>query len=391
MPSAARAAALGSGLVVLLAVTGCVSNAAPRTTATAGAARIAVTSSADACDLSTTTAPSGTLTFTVSNTGSDVTEFYLYASDGKQVVGEVENIGPGLSRDLVVSVKPGTYVAACKPGMAGDGIRHDVTVTDSGTPVPTAGAAGLDDAEAAYVAYVRDQVGDLLTATQGFAAAVTAGDAAKARALYPAARAHYESVEPVAESFGELDGLLDAREADLADGEAWSGWHLLEKDLWPPAGYSPLTAEERSAAAADLVANTGKLVALVNDPSFMFEAFQITNGAKELLDEVATKKVTGEEEAWSHTDLSDLQANVDGAHEAYTAVADVVRAKDASLADELDQRFAAVDALLAAHGSIDAGFTLYDQLTSDQVKQLAAGVDALSEPLSRLTTTVTGA
>jgi len=141
MPSAARAAAaLGSGLVVLVAVTGCVSNAAPEATSTTGAARIAVTSSADACDLSTSTAPSGTLTFTVSNTGSDVTEFYLYAADGKQVVGEVENIGPGLSRDLVVTAKPGTYVAACKPGMAGDGIRHDVTVTDSGTPVPTTGA-----------------------------------------------------------------------------------------------------------------------------------------------------------------------------------------------------------------------------------------------------------
>jgi iron uptake system component EfeO len=399
MPSAARGvAALGSGLVVLAAVTGCVSNAAPAGTTTTGAGTITVTSSADACDLSATTAPSGRLTFAVSNTGTDVTEFYLYASDGRTVVGEVENVGPGLSRTLVVQARPGSYVAACKPGMTGDGIRHDVTVTDSGTPVPTADAAGLAAAETAYVAYVRDEVDDLLTATQAFATAVKAGDDEQARSLYPAARAHYERVEPVAESFGELDGLLDARQADLSDGQTWSGWHLLEKDLWPPAAaanggaaYTPLTADQRAAAADDLVANTRKLVTLVHDPSFTFQAFQITNGAKELLDEVATGKVTGEEEIWSHTDLSDFRANVDGAKEAYTAVANVVRTKNAPLADELDQRFAAVEALLAQHGSIDSGFTPYDQLTPDQVKQLAAAVDALSEPLSELTTAVTGA
>lgn len=395
MPRPAPTALLGAGLIAL-ALSGCVSNA-PR----AGAAGVVtVTSTADACDLSTTRAPSGTLTFSVSNAGTDVTEFYLLAADGLQVISEVENIGPGISRDLVVQARPGSYVAACRPGMVGDGIRHDFVVTDSGTAVgPTGGTADqLASAEASYVAYVKDQVGALLTATQDFAAVVTAGNVAQARALYPTARAHYERVEPVAESFGDLDPLLDAREADLTAGETWSGWHLLEKDLWPPAAdanggvaYTPLTVEARTAAADHLVATTRTLADTVNDPSFAFHAFQITNGAKSLLDEVATGKVTGEEEIWSHTDLWDFQANVDGARIAYQVVADVVRAQEPALAGELDQRFGRIDALLATYGSIDAGFTSYDQLTADQVKQLAAAVDALSEPLSRLTTTITGA
>ena len=133
MLSAARAALpVGVGLVVL-AVTGCVSNASPGATASTGVGgAITVTSSADACDLSATTVPSGSVTFSVKNTGSDVAEFYLLAADGQRVVGEVEDIGPGLSRDLVVQAAPGSYVAACKPGMSGDGIRHDLTVTDSG-------------------------------------------------------------------------------------------------------------------------------------------------------------------------------------------------------------------------------------------------------------------
>jgi iron uptake system component EfeO len=91
---------------------------------------VSVTSSDTTCEVSSTEVGSGSVTFEVKNTGSKVTEFYLYAEDGKRVVGEVENIGPGLTRDLVVSAEPGSYVTACKPGMQGDGIRGTLTVTD---------------------------------------------------------------------------------------------------------------------------------------------------------------------------------------------------------------------------------------------------------------------
>ena len=120
-------------------------------------------------------------------------------------------------------------------------------------------------------------------------------------------------------------------------------------------------------------------------------ALQLANGAKELLDEVATGKVTGEEEIWSHTDLWDFQANVDGARVGYEVLADIVEAQDPDLSSELATRFAELQSLLTEQGSIESGFTYYDELTEAQVKDLAAAVDALSEPLSRLTTTVTGA
>src|SRR3954454_7182180 len=93
---------------------------------------VAVSSSDDGCELSTVEAPSGTLTFDVTNDGSQITEFYLLDEDGLRIVGEVENIGPDLSRKLVVNAPAGTYLTACKPGMKGDGIRADFTVTDSG-------------------------------------------------------------------------------------------------------------------------------------------------------------------------------------------------------------------------------------------------------------------
>ena len=55
-----------------------------------------------------------------------------------------------------------------------------------------------------------------------------------------------------------------------------------------------------------------------------FSADKIGNGAKALMDEVATGKVTGEEEAWSHTDLWDFNANLQGSQ---TAVASVRRTR----------------------------------------------------------------
>ena len=55
-------------------------------------------------------------------TAAKVTEFYVYAA-GDRVMGEVENIAPGLTRDLIVELPAGTYETACKPGMIGKGIR----------------------------------------------------------------------------------------------------------------------------------------------------------------------------------------------------------------------------------------------------------------------------
>ncbi len=390
---------LALAALVLPLTAACVDNDASADPATTAGA-LTVSSTADACDVSAATAPSGTLTFKVTNDGSDVTEFYLLGDDGLRVVSEVENIGPGLTRDLVVQVRPGDYFTACKPGMVGDGIRAAFTVTDSGQEVGPTGdvAAQLKDAEAQYVAYVKDQVGALIAGTQEFADAYRAGDDDKARELYAPTRVHWERVEPVAESFGDLDPLTDAREADLEEGQAWSGWHYIEKDLWQPTpdanggqAYTPLTSEQRATAADDLVKYTQQLVDQVNASDFTFEAFQISNGAKELLDEVANGKVTGEEEIWSHTDLWDFQANVDGARVGYEVLKDVVEAQDADLAASLEERFAALQALLTAQGSVEDGFTSYDELTDEQVKELSAAVDALSEPLSQLTVVVTGA
>ena len=378
------AVALAAATVV---AAGCTEQGA--TTTGADTATVDVTSSDGACELSTTEIESGNLVFDVTNDGAEVTEFYLLAEDGLRIVGEVEDIGPGVSRRLVVRAEPGEYVTACDPGMAGEGLRAGFTVVDGGdgSLEPAADDELLATAVEQYAAYVDHQTEQLVAETAEFASAYLDGDDETARARYPEARTHWERIEPGAESFGDLDPRLDLREADLEPGQAWTGWHRIEKDLWPPSdvGYEAATDAERAELADLLVADTDELAQRVGELELRPD--QLGNGAKELLDEVATGKVTGEEEIWSGTDLWDFQANVDGARVAFEVLAPVLAERDPELAEVLEERFADVQALLDEHRDGD-GFVAYGELSTDEVKALSDAVSALGEPLSRLTAAV---
>jgi len=116
--------ALGGVALLVLAV-GCTSK-------DKGQNSVAVTATDSACEVAPTQLPSGSTTFVVTNKGGDVTEVYVYGEDDK-VMGEVENIGPGTSRDFTVDLGGGSYDVACKPGQKGDGIRTEITVSGTAT------------------------------------------------------------------------------------------------------------------------------------------------------------------------------------------------------------------------------------------------------------------
>ncbi len=252
---------------------------------------------------------------------------------------------------------------------------------------PSADPALVAEAERDYARFVAEEADALLAGTIRFAHAATDGQDERARALYPQVRSHWERIETIAESFGDLDPRLDAREADLAEGEEWTGWHRLEKDLWPHRAqdYVALTESERSTLADQLVSDTRELVDRIGD--LEFSVTDIADGSRGLLEEVAAGKVTGEEEYWSRTDLYDFQANIDGALRGFEGVRPIVREADPELAATLDRRFAEVQDLLDQHRR-GSGFVGYDELGTDQVKRLADAVNALSEPLSRLSAVV---
>ena len=116
------------------------------------------------------------------------------------------------------------------------------------------------------------------------------------------------------------------------------------------------------------------------------EAAQIANGSVELLGEVSKSKITGEEERYSHIDLVDVEANIDGAKAGFDAVRPIVAKKNRKLAETIDARFVAMTAALDKYRDANApsGYVSYTALTPAQTRELSRSVDALAEPLSRV-------
>ena len=173
-----------------------------------------------------------------------------------------------------------------------------------------------------------------------------------------------------------MDRLAPDREGPLAAGG--------------PSGYTALT----KAAAGEVrrpAARRHQDAARAGRRSSSYTVDQIGNGAKSLLDEVATGKVTGEEETWSHTDLWDFPANVDGARVALRGpAAGARRPRTRSSRSRSTQRFEGLQAMLDRTGSATTASSPTTQLSTEaQVKELSDAVNALSEPLSQLTAAVT--
>jgi iron uptake system component EfeO len=334
---------------------------------------IAVKATDTTCEVTRTTLPAGTHVFAVTNAGAKVTEFYVYAA-GDRVLGEVENITPGLSRELRVELPAGSYQMACKPGMIGDGIRAALTV--SGTSSALTQDAQLAQATASYTRYITSQSEALAQRTGEFAAAVKAGDMARSKALYPVARTYYERIEPVAEIFGDLDPKIDGREDGATSELPFTGFHRIEKDLWVTGDIS-----KTGPIADQLVADVKELVTKAEAETL--SPLQLANGAKELLDEVASSKITGEEERYSHTDLWDFAANVDGAQAAVAALRPALEQRDPGLVKQIDGGFAAVEAELGQYRKGD-GWKLHTELTEPELKRLSDVINALAEPISKV-------
>ena len=361
----------------VLALAGC-GGGSDEPAATAEGGPITVAANDTACEVARASADAGTSVFTVTNKGQKVTEFYVYAP-GDRVMGEVENIAPGLSRELHVELPAGTYETACKPGMIGKGIRSAFAV--SGSSAPLTDDAALAAATDSYSRYVKSQTDALLVKTEEFVNAVKANDVEKAKALFPIARTYWERIEPVAEIFGDLDPKIDDREEVVEEGMEFTGFHRIEKDLW---AAKPDVSKD-GPIADRLLTDVKEIVAKAQAEKL--SPLQLANGAKGLLDEVATGKITGEEDRYSHTDLWDFNANVEGSKAAIASLRPVLEERDAALVKTLDTEFGNVDTALAKHRDGD-GWKLHDKLTQADLKELSDAINALAEPISKVAAVV---
>ena len=243
------------------------------------------------------------------------------------------------------------------------------------------GKTDLSKETAEYKKYVEGQIDMLLKDTENFAQLLKTGKLDEAKKVYPLIRMAYERSEPIAESFGESDVKIDYRLVDFKEEfkneEGWKGFHRIEKILWEQN-----TTKGTEKYADDLVNDIKELKAKI--ATIEVTPDLMVTGAIDLLNEVSTQKITGEEEVFSHTDLYDFRANIEGAQKIFELFRPKLEQKDAKLVTTLDTEFKAVNALLDKYMTDDKHYKLYTELTKEDTKALAEAVTKLGEPLSQM-------
>ncbi|CAN5282849.1 iron uptake system protein EfeO [soil metagenome] len=343
-----------------------------------GAAQVTVTLTGSQCALDYTSAQAGPVTFTVTNTDAAGLSEVELMSD-KRILGERENIVAGLKpTSFTVTLTGGTYQLNC-PGATTENTPFTVT---GASATAASGVQGLlTEGTVGYGAYVEDQAAGLVGAVATLDAAIRAGDVTAAQKAYAAARPFYERIEPVAESFADLDPQIDARIADVEPGTAWTGFHPIEKDLFETGAIAGTT----KALGTKLVADVTQLQILASGLTYKPE--ELANGASSLLEEVQSSKITGEEEAYSHIDLVDFAANIEGSEQAFEYLKPALTTIDPDLTSTISAQFESVDALLAGYADASAlgGYELYtDAVKASDATKLTQVIQALQAPLSQI-------
>lgn len=358
-----------------------------------GVSQIAITLTGDnggACVLDHDSAQAGPITFTVTNkTATGLTEVEIQS--GNRILGEKENLAPGLpSVALTLTLGGGQYQVYC-PGAGTEMVNFTVTgqaaAQASGTTAQLLKAG--TDGYATYVAGIADA---MVTAVGILKADIDAGNLDKARAEYPLARPFYERIESDVDGFilpgfkatdnaGNLDYLIDMRASNLDPKVGWHGFHLIERDLFQDGKIT----DQTKATAAELQKNVVLLAKLVKGLTYKPE--DLANGAADLLEEVQSTKISGEEEAYSHTDLVDFAGNVEGAQQAFAFLEPGMRKIDPDLTARVQAEFTKVTALLDRYrdAKVPGGYVIYtaDIRRADAAK-LSRAIQALQEPLSKI-------
>lgn len=377
-------AAVAAGLA--LAASGCASSHRPAASAS-GPGRVTTVTielTPQGCAPKPARAPAGEVDFSVANRDADaVSEAELRTADLSKILGEQENLTPGLSGGFSLTIQPGSYKINC-PGAVRP--RWDFTVTGQAAGPSWSSHPQLAAAVHSYASYVDQNTSDLISHTRAFCQAIDAGNLSQAEILYPRARVYYERIEPVAEIWGSLDTAIDGRwENPVTVPSQFTGFHKIEQLLW-----ADNTLAGAPGLCAGLIKNEQQLLTLVR--SAQYNPLEMSSGATDLINEAATSKITGEEERYSNTDFPVLAANVDGAMEVVALLRPYLQHKDPGLLAQIRGRDAAITALLATYqaspGYDDTGYVEYSAVLDPQRRQLSAAVNALAESLSQLSVAV---
>ncbi|MFZ3562184.1 EfeM/EfeO family lipoprotein [Streptomyces sp. BH055] len=255
----------------------------------------------------------GLQVFALRNTSAASAEVFLQDPRSHVVYGEVEDIGPGTTRELTVRLGRGSYAFKCLPEDA-DAVTGPTVRIHKGRSGPAAAPVTTHDLippAIAYQKWVGEGLGKVVRQTRTLRDAVDRGDLRAAREAWLPAHLQYERMGAAYDAFGDADGRINGTDAGLPDGtddKDFTGFHRVEYGLW----HGQSARELRAPAAALLKSVT----ALREDwAQTRMDPAQLGLRAHEILENTVQFELTGRTDFGSGSNLATARANVDGTRE----------------------------------------------------------------------------
>ena len=321
----------------------------------------------------------GRQVFQVRNVGKKTSEVYLVDPASSAVYGEVENLAPGITRDLAATIGAGTYAWRCVPNGEKAVTSAAVRVSGGGTTSAVLPVSEQDLAAplASYKAYVQSGLNTLQTQVDKLREDIRSGNLTAARADWLTGHLQYSSLGAAYGTFQDFDAKINGRIAGLPGGVAdkdFAGFHRIEYGLWHGESATSLQgpADQLGQAVAGLRADF---------PKQDFDPGDLPLRTHEVLENTLQFELTGEADQGSGTTLATADANIQGTRKLLDVLQALIAARSPGLLATVRSRLDHTEQLVLA-AKTGSGWTPVDQLPAIQRQRLNGAMGQLLEDLA---------
>lgn len=347
-----------------------------------GAAANDIALSESSCGTGWTSPEAGAQSFSLTNNGHNTAEVFLINPSSNAVFAEIENLAPGTTRPLTVTLSGGPYAFRCA-FTDGTALSSKTYLVGGGSSGANTGFAPVTDQDlqqpvADYRAYVQQNLPVLLADSQRLAADLAAGDLAAAKTDWLTAHLDYEGLGAAYGTFEDFDTKIDGRASGLQGGvndSSWTGFHRIEYGLWHGGSAAVLKP-----LGDQLVADVQGLIKAF--PNQTTDPNDLPLRTHEILENTLQFQLTGISDYGSGTALATASANLHGTQVVLSTLVGLMQARDPQALKSIDTWIQTVAADLNAAHRADGSWTALDQLTAAQRQQINGDLGELLEQLS---------
>ena len=316
------------------------------------------------------------------NTGGSVVDVTLVGASTSLVYGELDALGPGITRTMTAVIPPGRYRVQCTYAENASVVSPTAVVTGPAVsdahPYLPVTFYEMQPSVATYRSDVSAGLAVLASDTDRLQSLADAGQLTQAKGAWLVAHLDYERLGAAYDTFGNFNDEIDGRPNGLPLGRndpGWTGFLRLEYALW--SNQSPATIAQ---VANTLDSDVHGLVAAFPDQTVM--ANDLSLRTHEILENTLQFQLTGESDEGSHTNLATALANVQGTEMTLTAIAPLLSQRDPTLLASATADLHQLAQLLGSYQQPDGTWTPVQSLSLDQRQHVDGTIGNYLETVS---------